>query len=180
MSLNSSEQSDLNTKQSLAVLLRHVAKLLSRMHHSQDHHAQHAQHKVYSVIKERGPIKQRQLLEIFDVRSSSLSEVLQKLERNGLIRRERDESDRRGFVLMALDQENDLAKPEVAQHSYQDSDLFECLSTIEQQKLSQLLQKIVGSAKEKKLMKHGCQHGKEQYAGEMKHKHKSKYMNKKK
>ncbi len=178
MSPISSEKNDLNITQHLTVLLHHVAKLLSRMRHSQAHQAQHAQHKVYTVIKQQGPIKQRQLLEIFDVRSSSLSEVLQKLERSGLIKRERDEDDKRGFVIMALDQEKDLSESFSPLHRQQDTDLFACLSDAEQQILAQLLQKIVGSAKEKKLMKHGCKHGKEHHKSEIKHKLKGKCLDK--
>jgi len=50
---------------------------------------------VLAIVRERGGMSQRELLDLLDVRSASLSEVLAKLERNGLIARRRDDADRR-------------------------------------------------------------------------------------
>ena len=64
-----------------------ASRMMARSFHRRAH-AHHAQEHVLSIIREQGPMKQSALLELLDVRSSSLSEVLGKLERNGLIERQ--------------------------------------------------------------------------------------------
>lgn len=82
----------------LAMLFRRTSRLMARAHYSRDH-ARHAQEHVLSIVRHRGGISQAELLEMLDVRSASLSELLTKLERAGRIVRERNPEDRRGFVI---------------------------------------------------------------------------------
>lgn len=86
----------------LAELFRHVARLMVRCGHGRQH-GRHAQSRVLRLLRERGPLRQGELLGMLDVRSASLSELLAKLERTGRIARERDDRDRRGFVVRAID-----------------------------------------------------------------------------
>lgn len=86
----------------LAELFHRVARLMARRGCGGPH-GRHAQVRVLRLLRERGPMRQGELLEMLDVRSASLSELLAKLERNGRIARERDDRDRRGFVVRAID-----------------------------------------------------------------------------
>merc|ERR1711879_507461 len=99
---------------------------MARTYHRRDN-AHHAQDRVLSIIREHGSINQRELLELLDVRSSSLSEVLRKLEDNELITRQRDDNDRRSFVVSATEQAE--AHPMDGEGSKESADsLFQSLS----------------------------------------------------
>lgn len=120
---------------------------MARVYHRRAQ-AHHAQGHVLSIIKERGPVKQKDLLTMLDVRSSSLSEVLAKLESNDLIVRQRDEDDRRGFIVSAREGA-DGAPPE-PKDGYQESadTLFAVLSDEERNQLGELLNKVIASVED--------------------------------
>lgn len=136
----------------LASLFRQASRMMARAYHRRDH-AHHAQAHVLSVIRERGPINQRELLELLDVRSSSLSEVLSKLERNELIERRRNEEDRRSFVVSATDKATD-AFPEQEGPGRESADhLFACLDQDERDSLAAMLAKIIETLRNDPLCK---------------------------
>lgn len=134
----------------LVLLFRRASRMMARAFH-RCAHAHHAQENVLSIIRERGSIKQAELLELLDVRSSSLSELLGKLQRNGLIERTRNEKDKRSFIISATQQAG--APPAgrwqgQGRHKgrQQSADaLFACLDAAERQQLGTLLQKLIGS-----------------------------------
>ena len=129
----------------LAGLFRLASRLMARSHHRRDH-AHHAQHRVLSILLDNGPMPQAELLEILDVRSSSLSELLRKLENRGLILRERNEEDRRGFIIAPTDQARALAAPP---DDDADADsLFGCLDQTERDQLRAILTKLVDSLRD--------------------------------
>lgn len=138
--------------QELAHLFRYTSRLLARAYHGRRHgshggHARHAQGKVLSIIGESGPISQGDLLNLLDVRSSSLSELLAKLERNGLVKRERNEADRRSFIVSATEAADALlaAREEGGQDIAES--LFSCLDSEEKAALQAILRKLVASLK---------------------------------
>jgi len=120
---------------------RRVARLMARKAHGGDHGG-HAQRRVLGILREEGATSQRELMERFGVRSSTLSEVLGKLERNGLIVREVDENDRRGYVIRmsdrAVEVDAEAGKPPFAASE----DYFACLDAEERRSLKGILQKI--------------------------------------
>ena len=127
----------------LADLFRRASRTMARMYHRRDH-AHHAQDHVLSILRERGPMNQGELLALLDVRSSSMSEILRKLEDNGLITRQRDERDRRSFIVSPTEQAR-------ARHTDRDSgresadSLFACLDHEERTRLQQILEKLIAS-----------------------------------
>ena len=128
----------------LASLFRRVSRLMARASHRRDH-AHHAQAHVLAILREKGPLRQGELLEMLDVRSSSLSEVLAKLERGGHIVRSRDARDRRGFVVAAAAQEAGAA-PEASGAARDDAAyLFACLDAKEREGLEAILRKLIAS-----------------------------------
>lgn len=153
----------------LAMLFRRTSRLMARAYHRQDH-APHAQFAVLNIINRQGPISRAELLEMLDVRSASLSEVLQKLERNDLIQRERNELDRRGFVLSATERGKKMAE-QTSDEVPVAHTLFHCLSTAEQQQLRYILSKLADSLQveqcdaEDPAMHHRCGHGRGRHTG---------------
>ena len=146
--------------QDLADLFRRASRLIARVYHRRDH-AHHAQGHVLSIIRERGSINQGELLEILDVRSSSLSEIIRKLERKGLITRERNEKDRRGFIVSAIERPDDQP-PDPCRARESSGNFFTCLDDEEQVRLRTILEKIIASVKEDPLSREpGCSHHKQ-------------------
>ncbi|WP_338668938.1 MarR family winged helix-turn-helix transcriptional regulator [Pseudodesulfovibrio methanolicus] len=127
----------------LAGLFRLASRLMARASHRRDS-AHHAQHLVLSILLENGPLPQGELLEILDVRSSSLSELLRKLEDRGLILRERNPEDRRGFIISPTDQARGLAPDDGGEADSQ----FDCLDQAERDQLRTILGKLVASLRE--------------------------------
>lgn len=128
--------------QELALLFRRVSRLMSRASHRCDH-AHHAQARVLGIVRERGSISQAELLDLLDVRSSSLSELLGKLERAGLITRTRNEQDRRGFVVSAAGGEAEAAAPGPEMDREGAESVFACLGEDERRQLGGLLSRLV-------------------------------------
>jgi DNA-binding MarR family transcriptional regulator len=135
--------------EALAGLFRRASRLMARMYHRQDH-AHHAQHRVLSILTDQGPTPQGELLEMLDVRSSSLSEVLRKLELGGLVERTRSEQDKRSFVVAATRQAHALTSDTDGDSRSADL-LFACLDDAERLQLRGILEKIVSSLKDSPL-----------------------------
>ena len=128
----------------LAGLFRLASRLMARASHRRDF-SHHAQHQVLSILLDNGPMPQGELLEILDVRSSSLSELLRKLEDRELILRERNPEDRRGFIISPTDQARALAPDNGGDNT---DALFDCLDEAERGQLRTILGKLVASLRE--------------------------------
>lgn len=107
------------------------------------------QHRVLGVLAKEGTLIQSQLAEILDIRPSSLTELLSKLEERGLITRTPDESDKR-VTNVSL---TEAGKQAVEGRDESDDDLlnslFEGLTDEELDQLSGLFDKLNASLKEK-------------------------------
>lgn len=114
----------------------------------------HAQHRVLKLIEEHGPLSQGALLEMLGVRSSSLSEILAKLERNGRIVRRRNEADKRGFIL-SLQENGDNQQGSNQVHAEQGTDVFSCLTSGEREQLRELLTKVIEQNEENRPGRRG-------------------------
>jgi DNA-binding MarR family transcriptional regulator len=128
--------------ENLAVLFHRAVKFMARVHHHQGH-AEHAQMRVLSLLKDRHSMNQRALQEMLNVRSASLSEILSKLEHRGFIERKRDEEDKRNSVITVTEQGslNVAATEDIRRESAKT--LFASLSEDERQQLAELLEKVV-------------------------------------
>ncbi|CAK7018128.1 MAG: hypothetical protein DELT_02325 [Desulfovibrio sp.] len=128
--------------EALMGIFRHIFRMLARARHRHGR-AQHAQMHALALIKEHGPMTQRDLLETLDVRSASLSEVLAKLEHAGFIARERDERDKRSVTVRAT--EAGAAETErIRELRRQDAEtVFAALDETEKQQLQTLLGKVL-------------------------------------
>jgi DNA-binding MarR family transcriptional regulator len=144
------------TGEYLTGLFRHALKVMSRAHHSQGH-AQQAQARVLVILKEKEPMSQSELMEMLDVRSASLSEILAKLERNGFITRERSDQDKRNFIISVTDQGRTIAEGHKREYMENAETIFAALSAAERQQLGALLEKII-TALENGILGHDTEH----------------------
>ena len=130
-------------KDELGCLFRQVSRMMSRRQH-QRNQGRHAQDNLLTIILEKGSISQKDLLELLDIRSSSLSELLRKLEHKGLVYRERDEQDRRSFVVSGTPLAEELAGAGF-EGSVAAENVFTCLDDTERGQLFGILTKIIHS-----------------------------------
>ena len=72
---------------------------LRRCGHYLRHHTEEkgSQRRVLFLLRRRGPMTQKDLLDAMGVRAGSLSELLSKLEAKGCIAREKSEADKRNY-----------------------------------------------------------------------------------
>ncbi len=141
----------------LGILFHRIAKMMARSYHRHSH-AHHAQAHIFSIIREKGPINQRELMKMLDVRSSSLSEILRKLELRNLIERTRDEQDKRGYII-AVKQGAENPFPHTSRKDQPArEEFFATLNPDEKEQLGDLLEKIIHSAHEHGHQEMDCKH----------------------
>lgn len=120
----------------------------------------HGQRRVLRVLKEHGSMTQRKLSEHFDIRPASLSELLLKLQDQGLIERVKLEEDRRNYQV-SLTEKGMASLEEVKKEYHHHKDLFETLTDEEKQQFSIILKKLKESWSEGEdipLRKYGHHH----------------------
>lgn len=88
------EGNNAGTEQTLTEALRRLERSLRRQPFSHNHHSR-GKMRFLRLLAGHGGASARELAELMDIRPSSLAELLAKLEKGGLIRRDRDENDLR-------------------------------------------------------------------------------------
>lgn len=96
--------------------------------------------RVLKLLLEHGALTQRELRERLGTQAGSFSELATRMEKKGLIRRERDLEDRRRIVLR-LTEEGETAAGRSEEIG--DGELFSALTVEEQEVLRGILQKII-------------------------------------
>lgn len=120
------------------------------------------QKRVMKALMEKGTMTQREMSEMFDIRSASLSELLIKLEDKGLIVRNKLEEDRRNVQVTLTEEGRKFAEEQKAlAHGNQNrKDLFAVLSDDEKQQLLLMLKKLYDDwALQQDHFKHHKGHG---------------------
>ena len=108
---------------------------------------------ILAVLTERDGVTTRELVEVLDVRPSSLNESLGRLEARGLVERRQSQADGRQVEVRITDVGRELAR---TIEERDPSKMFDCLTDEEREQLGALLDKVVASAREARG--HGC-HG---------------------
>ena len=110
---------------------------------------------------------QEMLAEALNIQPASVSELLMKLEKKGLVLREKDEHDRRSIkVQLTEDGQTLLAEP-----AEEIPEPFQALSTEEQEQLRSLLGKLLNDweqrypTEHRRLKHHNHHHNKENHNG---------------
>ena len=139
---------------SLANLFDHCGHILS---HQFGNHSR-GQEGILEAIRAKPGITQKELAEILNIQSASVSELLMKLERKGLVIREKSEEDRRS-IRVALSEEGEKM---IQQPKNAPVDPFQALSTEEQDQLRSLLEKLLMDWKQRCPNEHHKHHHKKE------------------
>lgn len=97
---------------------------------------------ICTLLKHDGQMSQRDLMRKFDLKAGSLSEILSKLEKDGLIERTRDEADRRQLNVSLTEAGRESAEHEQARRENFRAKAFTCISEEEREQLEDLLSRI--------------------------------------
>ena len=97
---------------------------------------------ICALHKHGGSMPQRELMGMFELRAGSLSEVLAKLERMGLIERRRDPNDRRQLIVSITESGREVAAYEQARRERFRADAFTCLSPEERDLFEDMLERV--------------------------------------
>ena len=109
----------------------------------------HAQARILQLLGERDGRSLSEIVEELDVRPSSASELVSKLEQHGYVKRETNAEDKRVTNIFITEEGKEHFAAFAAERAKRDADFFDGLSAEEQQQLSELLGKLSASLKEK-------------------------------
>jgi len=102
----------------------------------------HGRGKILVLLYQHGPMTQRALLDLTQMRSASLSEQLTRLEAEGFIARQRSATDRRTLELTLTESGLAMAKTRFQKRTDFAEDLFSPLSAEEQAQFAACLNKL--------------------------------------
>ena len=106
-------------------------------------------YRVLHLLKKKGQFTNSQLVEALDIRPSSVSVMVKKLEESGLVERHDDPDDKRVSLISLTDKGTQLLdSAHDYKHEFADS-LFDGLTEEEQEQLGGLLKKLNDSLQEK-------------------------------
>ena len=121
-------------------LMLNIAVLGRRSHNAVDKKG--GQNRVLALLKETGPMSQRDLTHRLGIQPGSASEILRKLEDAFLIERVFDENDRRGKLVKLTESGKVLADSLEGREDTQKSDVFSALNEEEKQTFLTLMEKV--------------------------------------
>ena len=125
----------------------------------------HGQGKVLVMLAENDGVSQKLLTEQSGIRPASLSELIIKLERNGLVERQRNEEDKRNRNVYLTEEGRALAETIKSRKDESADFLFDVLSEEEKETLTVLFDKLITSLEDKvadmdeEMPPHGGPHG---------------------
>ena len=100
------------------------------------------QHILVELLAHEGRMTQRDLQEASCITSASLSEVVTKLETEGLLSRERSETDRRQLTLTLTDEGRRRARDFIGSRREFEGLAFDCLTPAERDHLLETLDRV--------------------------------------
>lgn len=112
----------------------HVIQMLSEGRGSQK--------RVLTVLEKTGTITQAQLTEYLGIQSSSVSEILAKLENAGLVTRVKNSLDQRTIDVSLTPAGIEQAQETIRQQQQRNQEMFSALSPAEKRSLLVLLEKV--------------------------------------
>ena len=121
---------------------------LRRCGHYLQHHwsrGRASQNRTLRILAGHGEMTQRQLQDLLGIQQGSLSELVKKLEVQGLIVREREQNDQRQMLIRITDAGRQQNQLNHAQRLQQSRELVAALSGEERRQLMALLEKLYNS-----------------------------------
>ncbi|AJY48132.1 MarR family winged helix-turn-helix transcriptional regulator [Martelella endophytica] len=98
---------------------------------------------------ENDGLTQKQLVERLDIEQATMANTLSRMERDGLIRREKDRDDGRVQRIKLTDRARALRDPAIAAATAENEDALLALSDQESAQFIALMQKIIAARKER-------------------------------
>lgn len=139
----------MNNKVNIIENLHYSFNLLRR---NKDHNkdSMRGRGRLFTLLKDnqQNGIAQRDLAEKLDVKPSSMSELIQKLEHRGFITKTQDENDKRSFKIFLTQQGSDKIEESKLEKTRFIDTIFKDFSENDIDSLSQLLEKLTSSLKE--------------------------------
>lgn len=145
-------------QQKLAVQLHKIANLTHRIHKvdrrsevaekAEKVSVHRGQGRVLALLKD-GSLSIAQLVEQLDIRPSSAGELVSKLEQQGFVTKETSEDDKRVALVSLTEKGSAILENTVKVNNSYFEDMFSGLNDEEQKQLSELLDKLITSLKEK-------------------------------
>lgn len=102
------------------------------------------QGRILAILSERESMTQKELQEMLRIQPGSATEILTKLEEKGMLRRKKDQEDKRRCII-ELTEEGREAYNSRKQQEEERSQLFTSLDETEQEELKKLLGKLLES-----------------------------------
>lgn len=103
---------------------------------------------ICALLKHGDAMPQRELMNMFDLKAGSLSEVLAKIERDGLIERTRDPQDRRQLIVRLTEEGHAQAALEQQAREEFRAQALTCFSVDERTKFEDMLARVMAHWKE--------------------------------
>ncbi len=103
------------------------------------------QTKILRILAEQGDMMQRKIQDILDIKSGSLSEMVRKMEADGLILREKQEEDKRNIYIKLTQKGRVKIEQDLARMKKEEEILFNALSEEEQEQFYELCSKLIKS-----------------------------------
>ena len=113
-----------------------------------DHSAYRGQGRILSILNDRTEIGRKELEDLLGISRQGLSELLGKMEKNGLILRQPSKNDRRTMSIR-LTEQGRAAAQETGERIHPLTGLLDCLSQEERNLFSDCLERILCDRKER-------------------------------
>ncbi|UZP66511.1 MarR family transcriptional regulator [Desulfovibrio mangrovi] len=110
--------------------------------HLNQHNLTISQFGVLEALLHKGPLCQRALADKLLKTGGNMTTVVDNLEKRGLVRRQREESDRRFSTVHLTDEGRELIKRLFPAHAQGITELFSTLTAEEQEQLGNLCRKL--------------------------------------
>ena len=107
-----------------------------------------SQNRILTILKNEGPMKQRELMERMNIQAGSLSEILSKVESGGFVERARCEDDKRNFSLILTEAGRERASVFEAEREALAAELFGTLDDEKKQALGDILEILLQKLRE--------------------------------
>ncbi len=118
--------------------------LMRRCWHRQHHWnpINMSQNRLLLILRNEGPMKQRELMEHMHIQAGSLSEIIAKVEQSGYIERTRCENDKRNFELRLTDAGRERATVFERERNELATELFSVLDDQQKDALFDILETL--------------------------------------
>ena len=101
-----------------------------------------SQFHILFLLDKLGSLSQKKLIQITQVRSASMSELIMKLESAGYIKKEEDSRDRRGIIVELTELGRSASRTYQETNDKDIKELFSCLSNEEIRQMNATLEKL--------------------------------------